>query len=162
MRQRLPVPLPRADRHRLPLKAAQNKQTPGPPPACPSHVSFFWVKGLVAEQEALHFSRCFQKWQAPHCPTCIGKLWSATCSAKVCETSTSNVSITLPESAFAVAASAFAVAAFPGSLTLPSSEDSPEHSAVGEPSASVSAAHVPRACVWAAGFRGRVRDRGAP
>ena len=133
MRLKLPQPLPRSDRHRLPLKAAQNKQTPRPPPACPSHVSFFWVTGLVAEQQALHFSLCFQKRQAPHCPTCTGKLWLAACSAKVCEAPTSNVSKTLP-------GSTFAVAAVPASLTLPSSEDSPEHFPVGEPSASVSAA----------------------
>merc|ERR1712102_178982 len=98
------MPLPRLDRHRLPLNAAQNKQTPKPPPACPSQVSFFWVTGFVAEQEALHFSLCFQKRQAPHCPTCIGKLWLAACSAKVCRAPPSNVSTTLLESTFAVAA----------------------------------------------------------
>ena len=133
MRQRLPVPLPSSDRHRLPLKAAQNKQTPIPPPACPSHVSFFWVTGFVAEQEALHFSLCFQKRQAPHCLTCIGKLWLAACSAKVCDLSTSKVSTTCLESTFAVAA-------VPGSLALPSSEDSLELFPVAEPSSSVSAA----------------------
>ena len=72
--------------------------------------------------------------------TCIGKLWLAACSAKVCEAPTSNVSTTLLVSTFAVAASTFAVAAVPGSLTLPSSEDSPEHFPVKEPSASVSTA----------------------
>jgi len=60
-------------------------------------------------------------------------LWLAACSAKVWEASPSKVSTTLLESTFAVAA-------VPGSLTLPSSEDSPEHFPVTEPSASVSAA----------------------
>ena len=133
MRLSLPMPLPRSERHRLPLKAAQNKQTPRPPPACASHVSGFRVTGLVAEQAALNFSLCFQKRQASHVPTCIGKLWLAACSARVCVAPTSNVSEN-----FLVGA--FAVAAVPVSPTPPSSEDSPEHFPDKEPSAEVSAA----------------------
>ena len=133
MRLSLPVPFPRSDRHRLPLKAAQNRQTPRPPPAWASHVSFFWVTGLVAVQEALHFALCFQKRQALQCLTCIGKLWLAACSAKVCDLSTSKVSTTGLEATFAVAA-------VPGSLALPASEDTLELFPVVEPSSSVSAA----------------------
>ena len=114
------MPLPRSDLLRLPLKAAQNKQTAKPPPACPSHVSLWWLTGFVAEQEALHFSLCFQKRHGPHCLTCIGKLWLAACSSKVCDASASNVSTTLLESTFAVAAG-------PGLLPLPCSENSVEH-----------------------------------
>ena len=98
------------------------------------------MTGFVAEHLALHFCLCCQKRQAPHCLTCIGKLWLAACFAKVCEAPRSNVSTTLLVSTFAVAASTFAVASVPGSLTLPSSEDSPEHFRVKEASASVSAA----------------------
>ena len=126
----------------IPLEAwhaAQNKQTPKPPPACPSHVSFFRVTGFVAEQEALHFTLCFQKRQGPHVLTCIGKLWLAACSARVWEAPTSKVSTTLLGATFAVAAD-------PGLLPLPSSEDcvepSPDEEAelLAEPSDSDTAA----------------------
>ena len=83
MRRKLPAPLPKSDRHRRPLYAAQSKHTPQPFPADPSHVSFFRVTGFVAEQETLHFNLCFQKRQEPHVLTCIGKLWLAACSARV-------------------------------------------------------------------------------
>ena len=115
------MPLPKSDRLREPLYAAQNKQTPKPQPACPSHVSFFRVTGFVAEQEALHFTLCFQKRQGPHVLTCIGKLWLAACSSKVWEASPSKVSTTLLGATVAVAAD-------PGLLPLPSSEDCVEPS----------------------------------
>ena len=121
------------------MYTAQNKQTPKPPPACPNHVSFFRVTGFVAEQEALHFTLCFQKRQGPHVLTCIGKLWLAACSARVWEAPTSKVSTTLLGATFAVAAD-------PGLLPLPSSEDcvepSPDEEAdlLAEPSASDTAA----------------------
>ena len=122
----------------MPLYAAQNKQTPKPS-ACASHVSFFRVTGFVAEQEALHFTLCFQKRQGPHVLTCIGKLWLAACSARVWEAPTSNVSTTLLGATVAVAAD-------PGLLPLPSSEDcvepSPDEEAelLAEPSDSDTAA----------------------
>ena len=108
-------------------------------PAAPSHVSFFRVTGFVAEQETLHFTLCFQKRQGPHVLTCIGKLWLAACSARVWEAPTSKVSTTLLGATFAVAAD-------PGLLPLPSSEDcvesSPDEEAelLAEPSASDTAA----------------------
>lgn len=120
-RLKLPLPLPKSEKHREPLYAAQNKQTPKPQPACPSHVSFFRVTGFVAEQEALHFTLCFQKRQGPHVLTCIGKLWLAACSSKVWEASPSKVSTTLLGATVAVAAD-------PGLLPLPSSEDCVEPS----------------------------------
>ena len=104
----------------MPLYATQNKQTPLPS-ACASNVSFFRVTGFVAEQEALHFTLCFQKRQGPHVLTCIGKLWLAACSARVWEAPTSKVSTTLLGATFAVAAD-------PGLLPLPSSEDCVEPS----------------------------------
>ena len=133
------MPLPRSDLLRLPLKAAQNKQIPKPPPACPSHVSFFRVTGFVAEQEALHFTLCFQKRQGPHVLTCSGKLWLAACSSRVWEASTSKVSTTSFGATVAVAAD-------PGLMSLPSSancvEPSPDEEAelLAEPSASDTAA----------------------
>ena len=120
-RLKLPSPLPKSDRHRQPLYAAQNKQTPKPQPACPSHVSFFKVTGFVTEQRTLHFTLCFQKRQGPHVLTCIGKLWLAACSSRVWEASTSKVSTTLLGATDAVAAD-------PGLLPLPSSEDCVEPS----------------------------------
>ena len=104
-----------SDKHRMPLYAAQNKQTPKPS-ACASHVSFFRVTGFVAEQRALHTHLRFQKRQRPHVLTCIGKLWLAACSARVWEAPTSKVSTTLLGATFAVATD-------PGLLPLPSSED---------------------------------------
>ena len=70
---------------------------------------------------ALQFSLCFQKRQAPHVTTCIGKLWLAACSARVSAAPLSKVSTTLFGATVAVAAD-------PGLLPLPSSEDCVESS----------------------------------
>ena len=115
------------------MYAAQNKQTAKPPPECPNHVSLLRVTGFVAEQEALHLTLCFQKRQAPHVATCIGKLWLAACSARVSAAPLSKVSTTLFGATVAVAAD-------PGLLLLLPSSSDEEATLLAEPSASDTAA----------------------
>ena len=120
IRRTLHVPLPKPVRLRMPLCAAHNKQTPKPPPACPNHVSFFFVTGFSAEHRTVHGILCFQKRQGPHVKTCVGKSWLAACSARVWS-DTSKISAHLLGATVAAAAD-------PGLLPLPSSEDCVEPS----------------------------------